>query len=698
MHTGFTWKNISHYKKHFRVAAILFVVTIIATFVFLPYVPTNIRLIPNEVSELTIVSSRYLEFETIKDQEKTIALRKRRASLVEKVYTINEEINKDIKADSISLFTEIRIYQQTNQLKEMSILSKFNPNERKQLQSLDIKALDVLENLTSEIIEKMLAHGIRDVDKKDIQVRVHDELESLHLNTQTEALISQLVEFLIKPNLSPNDLLTQKAQEREMRHIKPILSVIKEGETILYKGEIIQDTHIETLKALKLHGQKTNFFKYAGIWILCASLAWILIQFLVIFSPKTLHAKYLLFIAMITLIISVSSFLFQKADFLPQLFNPSFLIPLPVAALLLSQMISPNIALMISTQLGLLIGLMYFGDIYLTIFYFCSSCVSTFSIHKRHSRSQLMLAGYVIGGAHMIFILVYGLLKEIADPWWFLANMGSGLFSGILSAMTVLAIIPYLEALFKITTPQTLLELANLNSPLLKRLMMSAPGTYQHSLMVANLAEAAAEAIHANPILCRVGAYYHDIGKIKRPHFFTENQFSGENPHDTLNPRMSKMLIVAHTRDGLELAEKYKLPSILKDFIAEHHGTSLVSFFFEKAIKLEDIQDPEREKQAFRYPGPKPHFKEAGVVMFADSVEAAVRSMEKPTLPKIEHMIEKIFHDKIEDNQMDDCPLSLREIDIIKATFLRMFHGIYHTRLNYQEEIDAIIKQTKSKK
>jgi len=698
MHTGFIWKQLTSYKRYLRIGATLFVVTLLATLIFLPYVPRNIHLVVNEVSQTTLFSPRYLEFETRRDKEKTLELRKRRAALVEKVYTIDERINKDIKADSVSLFTEILSYQQHPTLKENSQLFKLKKSQLKHLQSTDMKALDVLENLTSEIIEKMLVHGIRDVDIEDIQIRVHDELEALHLDHPTEKLITRLVSLLIRPNLSHNILLTRKAQEREMSNIKPIVTVIKEGEPLIYRGEVVQRRHIETLHALNLHGQKTNFFKYAGIWILCASLAWILIQFLVIFSPKTLQTKYLLFIAMVTSIIAVSAFLFQKASFFPELLNPYFFIPVPVAALLLSQMISPNIALMIATQLSMLIGVMYFGDIYLMIFFFCSSCVSTFSIHKRHSRSQLMLAGYAIGGAHIVFILVYGLLKEITNPWWFLVNMGSGLLTGILSAMTVLAIIPYLEALFKITTPQTLLELANLNHPLLKRLMMSAPGTYQHSLMVANLAEAAGEAIQANPVLCRVGAYYHDIGKIKRPQFFTENQFSGENPHHNMTPRMSKMLIVAHVRDGLELATKYKLPGILKDFIAEHHGTTLVSFFFEKALQCTDIQDPETEKNAFRYSGPKPHLKESGVVMFADSVEAAVRGMDMPTLPKIEALIEKIFHDKIDDNQMDECPLSLREIDIIKATFLRVFHGIYHTRLNYQEEIDAIIQQTKSKK
>ena len=698
MRTGFTWAILTPYKRYIRLAAITVVVSCLATMVAMPYVPTNIPIVPNEVSQTTILSPRYLEFETQKDQEKTIELRKKRAALVEKVYTVDEGINKKIKADSVALFTEIRAYQQEGQIKDNSKLLKLKKNQRQRLLDADLKSLAVLENLTSEIIEKMLLHGVRDVDPANIQTRVHDELEALHLDAPTEALITAIVSMLIRPNLSHNMPLTRKAQEREMQNIKPIVTVIKEGDPIVYRGEVVQHTHIETLKALNLHGQKTNVAKCIGIWLLCATFAWILIRFLTVFSPKTLQTKYVLFITMMTLLIITTAFVFQKITFLPSLLKPYFLIPLPVAALLLSQMISPNIALMICTQLAMLIGLMYFGDIYLMVFWFCSSCVSTFSIHKRHSRSQLMLAGYVIGGGHMLFIMIYGLLREIADPWWFVVNMGGGLVTGILSSMTVLAIIPYLEALFKITTPQTLLELANLNHPLLKRLMMTAPGTYQHSLMVANLAEAAAEAIHANPILCRVGAYYHDIGKIKRPQFFTENQFSGENPHHTLTPRMSKMLIVAHTRDGLELAAKYKLPSMIRDFIAEHHGTTVVSFFFEKAKHCEEIRDIETEKSAFRYPGPKPHFKECGVVMFADSVEAAVRAMEKPTLPKIEAMIERIFHDKIDDGQMDDCPLSLREIDSIKATFLRVFHGIYHTRLDYQEEIDAIIKQTKSKK
>ncbi|NBV84561.1 hypothetical protein EBR57_10660 [bacterium] len=180
--------------------------------------------------------------------------------------------------------------------------------------------------------------------------------------------------------------------------------------------------------------------------------------------------------------------------------------------------------------------------------------------------------------------------------------------------------------------------------------------------------------------------------------FFTENQFSGENPHSTLTPRMSKMVIAAHPRDGVELANKYHLPQILKDFMLEHHGTTMVSFFYSQALQTEESQNPDAMKEEFRYPGPKPHFKESGIVMLADSVEAAVRAMEKPTPSKIENLVDRIFHLKIEDDQLAECPLSLKEIDIIRETFLRVFKGIYHSRIDYQEELDSIIQQTKPKR
>lgn len=698
MRIGSLWTILKGYTKYHQFLGASIVVTVVAGLSFSPYIPFNVNLAPQDVAPDTIFSPHYLEFETQNDKEKTEELRKRRAALVEKIYTVDEAVNKDIRSNTVALFTEIRVYQQTGKLGADSLLKTLNKSEKERLREADKKALDVLENLTAELIEKVLRNGVRDVDASAIQARAKDEFSPLKLDVKTERLIVKVTTLLVRPNLSYNPALTKKAQDREISNIKPIVTIVKEGEPIIYRGEVVKDSHIEILRALHMYGQKTNIYKFIGVWLLCAILAWILFKFSALFNPKSLQPKYLIFTAMSVIVITILARLLQEITVLPAILKLYFLIPLPVAALLFSQMLNTTSALMICTQLAIVLGIMYFGDLYLTFFLFCSSCVTTFSIYKRYARSQLMLSGYVIGAAHAILILTYGLLRDILDPWWFLANMGLGCLTGVVSAMMVLAIIPYLESLFKITTHQTLLELSNLNHPLLKRLMMTAPGTYQHSLMVANLAEAAAEAIQADPVLCRVGAYYHDIGKIKRPQFFTENQFSGQNPHATLNPRMSKMIIAAHTREGVELATKYKLPAVLKSFIVEHHGTSMVSFFFSQAMYHENVQDTESEKEAFRYPGPKPHFKESGIVMLADSVEAAIRAMDKPSISKIEVTIEKIFQDKIQDGQLDNCPISLREIEMIKATFLRVFHGIYHSRLDYQEAIDAMTQHTKGSK
>ena len=215
--------------------------------------------------------------------------------------------------------------------------------------------------------------------------------------------------------------------------------------------------------------------------------------------------------------------------------------------------------------------------------------------------------------------------------------------------------------------------------------------------MVANLSEAAAEAIGADVILSRIGAYFHDIGKMKRPIFFSENQFGSSNPHDNLSPRMSKIIISAHAKDGVEMAQKYKLPQILQDIMMEHHGTSLVSFFYDVAKQDASDEAEASLKEDFRYPGPKPQSKESGIIMLADTTEAAIRSIDKPTLTKIENLIEKVFIMKITDHQLNESGLSLYDIEQIKRTFISIFKSIYHSRLDYEEEISKIIEQTKSK-
>ena len=267
--------------------------------------------------------------------------------------------------------------------------------------------------------------------------------------------------------------------------------------------------------------------------------------------------------------------------------------------------------------------------------------------------------------------------------------------NGIISAVVATGLLPLFESTFKIITPYGLAELGDHNQKLLKRLQMDAPGTYHHSLMVSNLCEAAAEAIGADPILARVGALYHDIGKLKRPLFFVENQsyFMIENPHNKFTPRISKMIITAHPKDGIEIAKEYRLPQVIQNFILQHHGEGLASYFYNQAVKEEGLENVKEEQ--FRYTGPKPNTKETAILMIADAVESAVRSLKNPTPEEIEAMVDKIIVERLNDGQLSDSPLTLKDIKIIASTFSRILRGMQHNRIKYQENIAAEFQKDK---
>ena len=267
--------------------------------------------------------------------------------------------------------------------------------------------------------------------------------------------------------------------------------------------------------------------------------------------------------------------------------------------------------------------------------------------------------------------------------------------NGIVNSIIVLGLSPLLENTFQIITTYGLAELGDHNQPLLKRLQMEAPGTYHHSLMVSTLCEAAAEAIGANPILARVGAFYHDIGKLKRPFFFVENQsyYSIGNPHNKLNPRLSKMVIIAHPKDGLEIAKKNGLPNVICDFIMQHHGEGVAKYFYNQAVSEEGAENVKIDQ--FRYPGPKPNTKETAILMIADAVESAVRAMKGATNDEIENIIDKIIVERLNDGQLSDSPLTLKDLKVIAMTFSRVLRGMQHNRIKYQENIDEELNTNK---
>lgn len=364
---------------------------------------------------------------------------------------------------------------------------------------------------------------------------------------------------------------------------------------------------------------------------------------------------------------------------------PVALNPLPAVGMLLALFVNWRVAMGATLAVALPLDLMPWQGTDVTVVGVAGAWMAVVSVRRIRERWDVGKAGIRSGIAMALATAVAGPLLEdwVLEVW--LRNIGLAALSGPIAAVLVMGVLPYLERATGITTAFTLLELANPAQPLLRHLLLKAPGTYHHSILVGNLGEAAAEAIGADPLLVRVGAYYHDIGKTKRPYFFIENQQGMGNQHDNISPRLSSLVITAHVKEGIELAREYRLPQQVADFIPMHHGCSLVAYFYHKATQSEGVGYVEEEH--FRYPGPRPNSKETAIVMLADGVEATTRTLTRPTPEQIEATIRKIVNKRLTENELSEAPLTLQEIEKIIQAFNRVLQGLYHQRIEYPDQI-----------
>jgi putative nucleotidyltransferase with HDIG domain len=336
-----------------------------------------------------------------------------------------------------------------------------------------------------------------------------------------------------------------------------------------------------------------------------------------------------------------------------------------------------------SILFALLTGLLFGDNIFISIYVLTGSLVAAHSVKYCMSRSSLFRAGLILSVVNMATVgAIYAVAAQPYDSQ-FLYRMGFAFCGGFVSALLVNGTIPLAEAVFKYTTDFKLMELANMNTPVLRELMIQAPGTYHHSIMVGLLVENAAESIGANPLLARVAAYYHDIGKIRKPLYFAENLKNQGNKHDKLAPSMSALILTSHVKDGVELARESKLGNVLIDIIRQHHGTSLIKFFYDKA--QQQSKGEAVNEQDYRYPGPKPQSREAALIMLADAVEAAGRTLSNPTSARIQGMVQKIINKIFIDGQLNECDLTLKDLHRIAKSFNRILVGIFHQRVEYPE-------------
>lgn len=518
--------------------------------------------------------------------------------------------------------------------------------------------------------------------KEQLKPVVEKELASkgIEQSELQQELASLIVSPLI-PSLVYDKAETEARRKAILEKIEPVYAqiLVKKNELIIGKGQRAIAAHIAELNQLAARDRSRFKAVYSGgIAIILALLLTMLVVYLDSYRSRIfLGSKnlYLIFTAALLNIFMAKIIVTSPV--------PVYVMPVAAGAMLIAMLLDANCAFMVAILMSVIVGIIAGNKFDVMAVALIAGMAGVYLVKGVRRRSQILVAGLIVGIAQFVMICGLGLLN-LAEPAVFLKEGMWGLAGGILSSAIVMLILPLFESLFELTTNITLLELSDLNHPLLRRMLFEAPGTYHHSLMVGNLAEAACEAVGANSLLARVGSYYHDIGKIEKSEYFSENETEKKSCHEKLAPSMSALIITSHVKDGIELAKEYRLNKTLIDFIAQHHGTGLIYYFYQRALEKTENEEALPEEE-FRYSGPKPQTKEAAIVLLADSVEAASRALDDPTPARIESLVRKIINNKFIDSQLDECELTLKDMHKIAKAFVRTLTGIFHTRVEYPE-------------
>ncbi len=489
----------------------------------------------------------------------------------------------------------------------------------------------------------------------------------------TQASVVRLINEALQVNQLYSPEKTRRAEQQAMTSVQPVMTIIRKGAAVVREGEIVTKDDIRVLEELGLYKPKLELTRILGICLLVACGLSVIFGYLIQTRYDLLVSRrYLTVLGIIMVATATICRLLLEVSL--------FLAPVAIASVLVTTLIDRRMGLLVTGVLAIFVGVMA-NSLPVTSVSFLTGAVGVLALSRVDARSQLIYATLLVGLTNFASVLAFELLQS-RDFSGLAEGAGFGLLNGLLAGWVAVGALPMFEQFSGITTHFRLMDLSHMNEPLLRRLTLEAPGTYQHSMMVANLAEQAARAIDADALLCRVGAYYHDIGKMKRPRFFIENQMGLENPHDKLAPSLSTRIIHSHVKDGVEMAKAAKLPDVLIDFIAQHHGTALVGYFYHQACSRST--EPVFEED-FRYPGPKPQTRETAVLMLCDGLEAAARTLSAPTPEKLTELVEKMVKHNLDDGQLDESGLSLRDIKIIKDTLSRALQGIYHARIEYPD-------------
>ena len=546
-------------------------------------------------------------------------------------------------------------------------------------------------NEISEIINK---ENFFDLEEAWIQAKKEVNLAFSNDESLKDLMYSIIIEFL-KPNLIFDSEKTERNQNKTTAIIPRSKGIIMENERIIDANTRVNEEmylHLKSyLYAINQKERNETGLSFILPWIgrilIVVSILSLFFSYLKTYRIEIYNKnQYLiLFSSLFFLIIALSYIFVLRFNF------SEYLIPFTVGAMVITILFDGKIAINASIILAILVGFVIGGKLDFSIVGLFTSMAAIYSVRQLRTRAQLFIATLFIILSGSIIIIGIGLIKKL--QWSIIGdNLINMLISGLLAPLITYGISTFYEVVFRATSDLTLLELTDFNHPLLKKLSQEANGTFNHCIVVGNLAESCANAIGANPLLARVGAYYHDIGKLSRPEYFVENQYGGDNPHDELSPSLSSKIIIGHVKDGIKLAKEYRLPPAIANFIPMHHGTSKIDFFYNKALEIFENDFSKINEDDFKYPGPKPNTKETGLLMICEAVEAAVRSLKNPTLTKIESMADKIIQKRLQEGQLDNCPLTISDLNKIKGNvkgkygMMSVFKGIYHLRIEYPNQ------------
>lgn len=698
-------EKLNNYKfLHVILYSILSVILFIALY-------SNVKPETLDIELFTVSDQTIYAPTTVEDKVDTERKQQEAYDSVEDQYVLKKEITEkqvDLVSSIFDTIIEVRVEEKSEKKgDEADSKSPLTPEEKvtlvqdKLTPSINEKIsketflplvnatddeLELAKDAVVTVVNNIMSKEIPIVQLTEAKKQVVEELQFTSLHSDLLKSATELAKYSITPNYVFDLQATEEKRQQAVDDVKE--SQIKQGQILVEEGELINREIYRKLGLVGLLDDQQSFKPFLGLGLfILLVIAGIVYYFEKKDSPISKKNNslllYCLIFAITVLLMKIVS-LFQKIDYS----HIGYIVPVAFGAILVKLLLNERLAIL-TCMIFAICGSIIFNEgvtgsfnFAVGIYFLFGSLAGVLFLGEHNLRSKILQAGLFIAGINIISLTAIMLIRNggysnVEIGSYFIMACVSGLVSSVLT----IGFMPFFETGFGILSTMRLIELSNPNHPMLRKILTETPGTYHHSVMVANLSESACEAIGADGLLARVGSYYHDIGKTKRPQYFIENQMNIENPHNKLSAQLSKNVIISHVTDGVEILKKNKMPKEFIDIAEQHHGTTLLKYFYHQAKESnENIYEEE-----FRYPGPKPQTKEIAIISIADSVEAAVRSMSNPTPDKIEKLVRSIISDRLQDHQLDECDITLRELDIIAKSLCESLNGIFHSRIEYPE-------------